>query len=346
MSATSGIGPSQELTAAFAQAVESNSTRFLKVSIQNETLVHDSSIPISGSFLQDLSILQDDSVVPNEHPAYILAKLDRTSEWLAIFYVPDNAKIRDKMLYASTRSNLLKSLGSALFVDSIFATSKLDITADAYTAHQQHIAAPKPLSSREKDLADLRVSENDAAGYAGSRARVNHIGTGVGLNWSDEAEHAVGSLAQDEKTNLVILSIEASSESLVVNFSGKVPVEELASSLPSSEPCFAFFAWAPQDQRSVVFIYSCPSNSPIKHRMIYSSSSTSTYQGAKSIISNLSSDVDLAARKIETSDPSEINEAYLRSELGFKGDASDAGSSTPQQSKAMFARPKGPARRR
>jgi hypothetical protein len=38
MSATSGIQPSQDLTTTFAKAVESNSTRFIKVSIQNGSL--------------------------------------------------------------------------------------------------------------------------------------------------------------------------------------------------------------------------------------------------------------------------------------------------------------------
>lgn len=110
-----------------------------------------------------------------------------------------------QMLYAATRANLLKSLGSALFTDSVFATSKADLTADAYRAHQQHNTAPKPLSSREQELADLRQAENATSGYSGSRARVNHIGTGVGLDWAAEAEHAVTELAQEDGPNLVVL---------------------------------------------------------------------------------------------------------------------------------------------
>jgi twinfilin len=65
--------------------------------IYTESLVVDSAIPISATFQDDLACLQDESVLPIDSPAYILAKLDDSPDWLAIFYVPDNAKIRDKV---------------------------------------------------------------------------------------------------------------------------------------------------------------------------------------------------------------------------------------------------------
>lgn len=46
--------------------------------------------------------------------------------WLFLCYVPDNAKIRDKMLYASTRATLTKELGDYRFVDSIYGTDKVN----------------------------------------------------------------------------------------------------------------------------------------------------------------------------------------------------------------------------
>lgn len=109
------------------------------------------------------------------------------------------------MLYASTRASLLKALGSSLFTDSIFATSKADLTAEAYASHLRHVAAPNPLSSREQELADLRAAENDTATYEGSRGRASHIGTGVGLNWSKEVEDAVSELGQASSDALVVI---------------------------------------------------------------------------------------------------------------------------------------------
>ena len=109
------------------------------------------------------------------------------------------------MLYASTRASLIKGLGASLFTDSIFATSKADLTPDAYRAHQRHQAAPKPLSSREQELSDLRIAENTAAAYEGSRARASHVGNPVGFQWADEAQHAVSQLVEGEGCILVLL---------------------------------------------------------------------------------------------------------------------------------------------
>lgn len=54
----------------------------------------DESVSIDGSLEEDLDKLGD--ILQDDVPAYILAKLDE-SGWLAISYVPDNAKVRDKV---------------------------------------------------------------------------------------------------------------------------------------------------------------------------------------------------------------------------------------------------------
>lgn len=110
-----------------------------------------------------------------------------------------------QMLYASTRPLLLRSLGSNLFTDSIFATSKADLTAESYAAHLRHNAAPHPLSSREQEMADLRIAENETANYKGSSTRNSPIGTGVGFKWSKDVENAVVELGQGNKSAVVIL---------------------------------------------------------------------------------------------------------------------------------------------
>lgn len=54
----------------------------------------DESTPANGSLEEDLDKLGD--ILQDDVPAYILTKLDE-SGWLAISYVPDNAKVRDKV---------------------------------------------------------------------------------------------------------------------------------------------------------------------------------------------------------------------------------------------------------
>src|ERR1700761_139602 len=101
MSATSGITVSDELSQTFASALASQDVRFIKAVIRNESVVSDGVTPISASFESDLHQLFQ--ILEDRAPAYILAKLDDPpSSWLAISYVPDNANVRDKMLYASS----------------------------------------------------------------------------------------------------------------------------------------------------------------------------------------------------------------------------------------------------
>lgn len=79
-----------------------------------------------------MSYLEDDK------PSYILVRLDEKNEageynWLFLSYVPDHAKIRDKMLYASTRATLTKELGDYRFTDNIYGTTKVRSSSETYT---------------------------------------------------------------------------------------------------------------------------------------------------------------------------------------------------------------------
>lgn len=68
-------------------------------------------------------------------PAYLFVRFDEKSstgeyKWLFLCYVPDNAKVRDKMIYASTRATLTRELGDYRFTDNIYGTDKVGISWD------------------------------------------------------------------------------------------------------------------------------------------------------------------------------------------------------------------------
>lgn len=111
------------------------------------------------------------------------------------------------MLYASTRNNLTKSLGSAPFTDSIFATSKADVGAEAYKRHRASLAAPKPMTAREKEMEEIKAAESRSVSYEGSKARRTHLGGRVGFQWTSETEQAVKGLGEQEwqQGKLVVL---------------------------------------------------------------------------------------------------------------------------------------------
>ena len=96
--------------------------RFIKVVISNESLVPATTIPPSGTFQQDLDKLVD--VLEDNIPAYVLARTDKPgSDWLAIFYVPETAKIRDKV--NSDNPIRLNALTNVNLSDALCIHSKL-----------------------------------------------------------------------------------------------------------------------------------------------------------------------------------------------------------------------------
>ncbi|KAG8984081.1 Twinfilin-1 [Tulasnella sp. JGI-2019a] len=238
MSASSGITASQELLDQYALAMEpSANIRFMKIGISEEQLVPLGSWPVMANDLaSDFQIFTE--IVEENVPAYILAKLDGTAGWLFISYVPDTAKVRDKMLYASSRSAVTKALGGQAFADTMFTTAKSDLTPTAYASHLRHIAAPPPMSAREQELYNIKAAEKEMGeAYEGSRARKNHVGTTVGVKWSPEVEEAVTAVVSGQgKENLAVIALDPSTETLILTEKKIADVDAIASSLPTSEP--------------------------------------------------------------------------------------------------------------
>ena len=101
------------------------------------------------------------------------------------------------MIYAATRNTLTRTLGAAHFSDNLFATSKEDVTAEAYAKHRLHLAAPKPMSAREKEMEEVKAAEC-AAGFNITHLSASpgaFVGSGVGLQWDTSIEDTVGSSA-------------------------------------------------------------------------------------------------------------------------------------------------------
>ena len=82
--------------------------------------------------------------------------------------------------------------------------------------------------------------------------------------------------------------------------------------------------------------------------MLYSSGANAAFLNAKSIL--VDSPVKLAAKRVETSDPKEIDEKFLADGIGLNEiPSSGANTSTRTllgEDTRAFARPKGPGRKR
>jgi hypothetical protein len=144
------------------------------------------------------------------------------------------------MLYASTRTSLTKSLGAAPFKDSLFATSKDDVSASAYTKHLASLNAPKPMTAREKEMDEIRQAESKSMSYEGSRARVRHVTQEIGLGWPDEVYEAVSDLGSGENSKLVIL---VSQVTRYVLFPANIRTSRQSTPQPRNYSCILWLMW-------------------------------------------------------------------------------------------------------
>lgn len=90
---------------------------------------------------------------------------------------------------------------------------------------------------------------------------------------------------------------------------------------------------------TIVFMYTCPSKSKIRERMLYSSCRAGVLQGAKD---DAGLNVD---KKLETTDVSDLTEAFILEELHPKTQSA-FGISTGANSPRGFSKPARPGARR
>lgn len=210
-------------------------------------------------------------------PCFIYYRLDTrlsngSFEWLLITYVPDEAKVRDKMMYAASRQTLIKDLGDIYIVDSLYATDSTEVSFNAYKNHVAHKQASAPLTEKEKELAQARMSEVGAE--IGTQSRRAHAAK-LMLQIGDTATFELGRFIS-RKINLIVLQIILPSEKVELNFTesaGSLTVG--ARNLKSSEPCYILLNFShpgaqTSESSASVFIYFCPKNASLKQKMVYS----------------------------------------------------------------------------
>lgn len=101
----------------------------------------------------------------------------------------------------------------------------------------------------------------------------------------------------------------------------------LSGSISSTEPRFAFFKYTEHEQSPIIFVYTCPSGSKVKERMVYASS--------RAYLVTVAEQAGLIiAKKLEASDPNDISESSIEEEFKVKVEV-----------KKAFDRPKRPGRR-
>ncbi|KAI9760962.1 MAG: dihydrofolate reductase [Chaenotheca gracillima] len=326
----SGISVSKELHEAFNNLVSSPSERGLLVSIDKETLVPGQVIHSTSpdDFDSDLSNLAP--LLKEKEAAYVLLRRygDVGDAFIAVTYVPDAANVRQKMLFASTRLNLVRELGTERFRETLFATTREELTAEGFRKHDQHGELKPPLTQEEEALEGVKAAEAEES--RGTSVRSIHVSSGVAFPITEEALTALKEL-ESGTDNLVQLRIEVSTETIHLAGTSASTADTLATTISDNEPRYSFFRYEHDfegtQESPVVFIYTCPTGAKIKERMLYAASRAA-------IVVMATKEVGLIiTKRLEASNPDEITPGMIHEEFHPK-----------REEKAAFSRPKRPGR--
>ncbi|KAJ5952807.1 uncharacterized protein N7479_011220 [Penicillium vulpinum] len=337
----SGITVSTELQDAFASFNSDSSTFCLPVTITAETLTPLAPIPFQGTpstnaFFSALPQLS--SVLQPKTPIYLLLRRPSNASaaaLIALTYIPSNAPVRAKTLFASTRSTLTRELGTEKFASTVFATEEDEILGqDAWRERDGEgpnvISREDMMGEKERELEAVRRAEAEArSGTPGRDIGIGGtFGTGSGMRVSMPVDESAKSALRDLRDGgLVQLTVDIPTEKIVLADSQSgVEASSVASHISSSSPRYSFYHYPGTD--IVIFVYTCPTGSSIKERMLHASS-------RRNAITVAEQEGLKIEKKIEASSPDEITGDRLQEEVTPVRDQGPA---------RGFARPRRPGR--
>lgn len=339
MSHQTGIKASPSLKALFIEAKDEQSHhRVIKVTIDTlsdpEQLVECGLESASGTWENDFDKVG--TLLKDKEACYVFYKFDRNPEdevtkWLLVIYIPDNAPVRSKMLFASTKSTLKTEFGGAQFiVDEVNATIKSELTYNGYQDHVEHKAAPVPLSLEEMEIQRIKESEVRTDVSVDTKHQTMQ---GLAFPMSDASKDALMMLKEGRVT-YVQLTLDIERETVELGATETVDTNGLRRVVPDKGSTYNFFCFKHTHEgdykEDIVFIYSMGGySSSIKERMLYSSCKSPCLAAVEEGLG-----IEIV-KKIEIDSEDPITEAFLM----------DAVHPIRNVHRSKFEKPKGPGGR-
>jgi len=139
------------------KAKKGDSKKAVKIEIKDEVFVNSTD---SSSNVSNFNGVAD--IVPENEPCYILYKADPSqNKWIIVIWMPDGAKVRDRMIYASATDTIKKEFGYEYFLDDFQASTKEDFDDSALQAKIRPATSEDVMSESEKMLAEVRKEEEE-----------------------------------------------------------------------------------------------------------------------------------------------------------------------------------------
>lgn len=158
--ARANLNLKQEVIDAFVNSQDDQSVRLIVVKIREEDLVLDSVISKVGNAQEDFS-----GILPqqfrNDTASFGLFRISDEvtsgAQWALIAWVPDGCRVRDKMLYTSSREDLRRGLGLGYFKFEYSASLEADFDWKAFTDSQVRTNTEDILTETERLILEEKV---------------------------------------------------------------------------------------------------------------------------------------------------------------------------------------------
>lgn len=263
MTTNSGIVPSTDLVATCVSFLSNPvEERILSIQVANNLdlqLDHSLHFKATSDFNADLNTLSSQL---DSQCRFLLIKIDDSANAF-VSYIPNEAKIRDKMIYASTKNSLINAIGSSTLKVTMQANSAAEVSADGWSAHME---ADNSNVLSESEISLLQVKQSELLSKSSKRELVNQSNAKLMLVNLPTELTAKTNLS---KGDLLSFTIE-NDDSLILNSTQHtVSVDGLTNSLTVKDSP-AYYVYQSEGDETF-FIYSCPSGSKVRQRMIYAS---------------------------------------------------------------------------
>lgn len=334
MSNQSGIIADQQLLNVLNTTTVSESTRVLIITAK---LSKDNTVVEINEQYDNFAQLQKD--LDNEQPYYIFIKDDNIDDkhYNFISYVPDNAPVRSKMLYASTKNTIIRQIGTNLIDQQILCTD-LDelnefITKDNNATKKTGVVDDNLLTESERIELEIAQQQREFKQQTRGQPLVSQTnGISGQLSFNVITDN---SLVEDLKVDNV-LSFHIDNEQ--VKILKKYNISKADDIIISQEhPSYTVY----RNNELFYFIYACPSGSKVKQRMIYASNKSG-------FIKYLQDLEHINFKKvIEIGEPNELEISLIS--FGTDDAIQDKNEQLEAEQKnntLKFSKPKGPTRRR
>jgi twinfilin len=151
--ARANLAVDRSVTDHFLAAQETRNVRLILIKIVEESIIFQSALDKVGSVQEDFDSLLSSHFVANEacFGLFNLCDDENTAQsWAMVVWIPEECRVRDKMLYSSSREDLKKSLGLGYFRNDYATNAYEDLTWNQYQASINKDFNPDVLTENER----------------------------------------------------------------------------------------------------------------------------------------------------------------------------------------------------